>query len=253
MTVDARLTLRDGSTTGDRRLDAIPEHDPKSLGSYPVAELLAAAAPRRGRSWVAGPVLDQGEEGACVGFAFGGDLAADPVRAGGTASDLDELARRVYRRAQQLDPWPDDIPYEGTSILAGAKACREAGHFAEYRWAANVDELVAVLTTTSTSGSVTFGPVVAGVDWHDGMYETDGDGLVSVDGPRVGVHAILVRGVLFAHQWRRRRDEPLFRWRNSWGTGYGINGDGLIFAGDLERILGAQPELCVPVYRTKEG
>lgn len=254
-----RTTLRGGYTTADPRLDRLPEWDDRNLSRYAVAELLepevasAHERPTRGRSWRAGPVLDQGREGACVGFAYAADVAADPVLGDVNLDEereLDTYARKVYRRAQRLDPWPDDVPYEGTSILAGAKASVEAGAFPEYRWATGVDELVTLLTTPMYADPAgVFGPTIAGVAWFEGMYRTAPDGMVEVSGRLVGGHAILVRGVLL-HD-RRSPDEPLFRWRNSWGPSYGVNGDGFIRASDLERILGPRPELCVPVSRTR--
>lgn len=246
------IKLRDGSTVEDPRLDRIDQHDPRN---WPVTPLLTAPPERRrGRTWVAGPVLDQGREGACVGFAYAADAAANPAPVSKSdPAELDRLARAIYRRAQTLDPWPETRPggAEGTSILAGAQAAVEAGLLLEYRWARDVDELARVLPTPmyDSPADGLFGPVIAGVDWRQGMYGTRPDGLVEVSGPIVGGHALLIRGVRF-HDPLGQGD-PLFVWRNSWGPDYGLNGDGLIRAADLEAILGGQPELCVPVLRRR--
>jgi hypothetical protein len=61
--------------------------------------------------------LDQGKEGACVGFAWSHELAAYPVR----VEVDDEFARsKIYAEAQKIDEWPGEA-YHGTSVLAGAK------------------------------------------------------------------------------------------------------------------------------------
>ncbi len=39
--------------------------------------------------------------------------------------------------------------------------------------------------------------------------------------------------------------------RNSWGRGWGVDGDCLISIEDLDRLLGEAGEACVPVRRVK--
>lgn len=257
------FTLADGLPSHDRRLDRARQWDP-SNNNYPVAELLAGAPPaafvghadERGRTYKAGPVLDQKQEGACVGFGFTGELAADPVPAPeATYDQLEQTARALYAEARAIWPGPNQ-PGEGTSVLAGAKAAQARGWFDEYRWGASrgtVDELIRVLEAAAKVADAQFGTAVVGVDWYDGMYETDPDsGLVTVQGPLVGGHCLFIRGVLLHPRIAGHKiSEPLFRWRNSWGHQYGHagDGDGLIRASDLEHVLGPQPEVCYPVRR----
>lgn len=73
----------------------------------------------------------------CVGFGVTAEALASPVRWAPVDPDTpgpwarlnpaQRAAIEVYRRAQQLDPWPDDQPYEGTSVLAGMKVGQERG------------------------------------------------------------------------------------------------------------------------------
>lgn len=95
---------------------------------------------------------DQGEEGACVGFA---------------CSRMQTLRRRrkydgfwLYHEAQKIDEWPGEA-YDGTSVRAGFEILRtrgpkpvsgqpvlEAG-VAAYRWLTTVDEVRAVLASST--------------------------------------------------------------------------------------------------------
>src|SRR5688572_15007850 len=111
----------------DRKLDRLIEFDEKSR-SFPIRTLVADKQPRS-YSWRGNVVLDQGSEGACVGFAWAHELNARPV----VVPDIDAAdARSIYTDARKMDEWPGE-DYEGTSVLAGAKVVQAAGHITEYR------------------------------------------------------------------------------------------------------------------------
>lgn len=238
------VLLRDGSVTHDPRLDALPKFDPRGLANYHVRELFETVPAQQGKSWRSGPTLDQGQEGACVGLSWATEIAADPAPYRKSVAELNDLGFRLYNRAQELDEWPG-VGYSGTSVLAGAKAAMEMGFFDHFRNGEDVDDLIAALVARSTKEYVC-GPAVCGVEWRDGMYDTDRDGVVDVTGSHVGYHSICIRGVLFRVP---RISEPVLRWRNTWGTDYGVGGDGLIRASDLATILGSQPEMYFPMMR----
>lgn len=213
------------------RLDWISQHDPRSR-AYGVRAILPTRAPRSHVLWRPGLQLDQGQEGACVGFAWAADTLASPVRV--TLADTnyatywteDSLARALYHRAQILDgeDWP-----EGTSVIAGAKATVEAGFIRQYRWAFSTGELrVAVLT---------HGPAVLGIPWLDGMWDTDENGMFHAVGSVAGGHAILCNGF---HPSRG------FHLHNSWGG----QANGWISEPDLGRLLMMDGEACIPVGRS---
>lgn len=219
-------------------LGRIPQHDPRNAG-FPVRSIVGARAPRS-YTWgmPRGLVLNQGREGACVGFAFAAELAARPAVVPGIT---DEVGRRIYREAQQNDPWPGQEPeFSGTSVLAGVQVLQRMGYVSEYRWAFGAAELAAAVSWV--------GPCVIGIDWHDSMYAPGPDGFIRPTGSIVGGHAILIRG----YNVRARR----FLAHNSWGSGFGGKGGApagcawLSFddAGDL---LGRQwADACVPLRRS---
>lgn len=144
----------------------------------------------------------------------------------------------VYNRAKQIDEWPGEA-YSGTSVLAGAKVIQELGHLIEYRWALDVQDVLATLSV--------YGPVVIGVNWHQGMERTDRNGFIRVTGPVRGGHCVVLRGVI---------SDPIHGWvvlgRNSWGPKWGRDGDFKLSANDLSKLLKEDGEVCVPVVRVRE-
>ncbi len=227
----------------DPRLDWVSRHDDKSQ-QYPVREVLGAVD-ERPRRWQTGEVLDQGREGACVGFGWTGELLASPRPDPYCTADTgNRYALDIYRRAKQLDAWDGEL-YDGTSVIAGAKAIVERGHVAEYRWCFSIDDV--------RDAVIAEGPVVIGIPWLSGMYGTRPSGLVEIDGGVVGGHCLLVTGY---HPSMRLRGEDwherfrVFRWRNSWGHSYGIGGDGFVRYEDLRDLLADYGEACVPMTRS---
>lgn len=222
--------IRGVARAGGRTFDWNPNHDPRSR-EYGIRRL-AIAAPTKPVWWAGGPVLDQGAEGACAGFAAAGEAAASPIRVKGIT---DRYAFDWYARAKQLDEFPG-VDYEGTSINATMKVGRERGLWAAYHWAFGVEDVKRALLT---------GPVVIGIPWYESMYETRPDGSVVIGGELVGGHALLVTG--WAPSYGRIGET--FRWRNSWSKSYGKGGNGYIHARDLARLLEQDGEAAVATQR----
>lgn len=210
----------------DRVLDRLQEFDERSKG-YPIRSTVADRVPRS-YTWGCHAHHDQGREGACVGFAWAHELTARPVVEPTTEAD----ALRLYRRAQMLDPWPGEA-YDGTSVLAGAKAVMERGGLISYRWAFSLEDLILAVGFN--------GPAVLGVNWYSGMWDVDTYGYLRVTGSVVGGHAILCRGVSVKTE--------SFLLHNSWGVGWGRNGTARITFDDMRRLLREDGEACCPVRR----
>jgi hypothetical protein len=225
------IQLRGGFTTKDARLDRLPEMDPKSR-NFPIRGLVAAAQPRS-MSWAVPVVLDQGKEGACVGFSWSHELAGRPVQVKNITNDT---ALALYRQAQTLDDYPGE-DYSGSSVLGGAKAVEQQGHLKEYRWAFGIADLILALGY--------HGPAVLGIDWYGSMYEPiyrDGDFWVTVEGDKVGGHAILANGVSIRRQ--------AIKLHNSWGYDWGDRGESWVSFDDIDHLLKGGGEACIPVQRT---
>lgn len=225
-----------------RVFDRFPSRDERR-GNYLAEEILAPQEPRP-RTWHADAVTDQGREGACVGHGVTLDLISSP-RPDPYATDTkaSEYAQSLYKRAQVLDPWAGEA-YEGTSVDAGMKVARERGFIESWRWLTTVQQIRDAL--------ISKGPVVLGIPWYEEMYETRPSGLVHVGGSVVGGHCITLVGY---HPSMRIRGEgwfdryEVFKWQNSWGRDYGLNGIGYITVGDLATLLNDDGEAALAVGR----
>jgi len=221
---------------GRHTFDRLIAFDRKSR-KFPVRK---AARPVELKSvlWDCNVWLDQGREGACVGYSISHALACmpPPVR---PMSTLD--ARSIYHASQRIDEFPGGsyagaTPFmEGTSVLAGMKVARMKGLVESYRWAFSVEELIAGLST---------GPAVLGIPWYSGMSTPDKEGIARIGGKTVGGHAICCRGVDLAREY--------FIFRQSWGRKFGHNGDCYITFKDTEQLLSMSGESCFPVKREPE-
>lgn len=248
------ITLRDGSTTQDKRLGRLIQFDTKSR-DYPAIRGLRSTSVR---SYTHGfrkyPVwLDQLKQGACVSFGIGHDLLCYPQE-----MPMDNtLARSLYFDIQRSDPWPGGAYpgaqpfYEGTSVLSGLKVYQELlGRIDPYkrewgyRWCFGGDDVLLALGRRG---------VIIGVAWLDDMFETDADGFIHASGNIAGGHCTYLRGVKVAWQENATHDTPKFvdreqtviLGRNSWNRSWGIDGDFKITLSDLDKLLAMDGEAAV--------
>jgi len=236
------ITLRDGTTTQDRRLDRLQEFDERSrefnIRSFITGDL-------KTKTWQCKAWLDQGWEGACVGFSWSHAASSYTQHTRGITDKFAE--EKVYWEAQKIDPWPGGAypggaPHnDGTSVLAGAKIMRQYGFIDTYRWAFNIDD---VLLTLSNHGVV-----VIGIWWKDSMFHPKPNGLLDISGSNSGGHAILVRGHSLKRRFAGEGEQHVVRLRNSWGRSWGVDGDCFLKVEDLETLLNDDGEACIPVNK----
>ena len=246
-------TLRDGTTTQDRRLDRLVEFDERSR-AFPVSATIPAQAIARSRSHPLGLHLDQGAEGACVEFGLCHEMAASPVRVAEAIVRAITREHAIYYPAQRDDPWPGgSYPgaspvYEGTSVLSGLKRVVALGYATGYRWCFGLADVVMALGNK--------GPVVFGLVWMQGMASPDARGFITATGASLGGHCVLGKAIKVV--WKRgttaaMKREP--RWldyvdldasfvtlHQSWGTDHGDGGDVYLSLRDLGTLLGMQGE-----------
>jgi hypothetical protein len=233
-----------------RTLDRLPSRPHPRMAAYS-ARLLTNGKGPRSYSWGCPAWLDQGQEGACVGFAWAHEAAARPVVRSDATTDL---AHRLYRYAQDHDYWPGN-DYDGTSVDGGAQAARHHGLIGAWYWASSAEEALEVVGRK--------GPAVFGTGWWTGMFDTDANGYIHRTGQEEGGHAILwnrVRIVFPASvptglRWRTGWLNYIDHGRswiglhNSWGPGWGQGGECRLSIADFVYLFSAGGEVCVPQQR----
>lgn len=165
---------------------------------------------------------DQGSSPHCVGYSWCHWLEDAPV------INQHPNPALIYQEAQKIDEWPGE-DYEGTSVRAGAKVITELGYISEYRWAWDAE--------TIAQAVLNVGPVVVGTDWTDDMMVPDENGIIQPTGYLAGGHAYLLNGY--------DSNTGLFRIKNSWGRGWGINGHAFIHFDDVDNLMAWYGEACL--------
>lgn len=211
-------------------LDLQFHKDPRSRG-FAAREVVGATA-RFKRVWTTrkeGP-LDQGREGACVGFSCAGELAAKPAAYPVT----DETAQKIYEAARAVDHAEGRDYSEGATTLAGMKACSNARYFQKYLWCFGIDDTI--------NWIVRRGPVVLGINWYEGMDRPSPQGLIRVTGSIRGGHAIMANGFWPAHP----QFGDVLVLTNSWGKDWGLSGRAYLPIEDSSRLLKEDGEVAAP-------
>jgi hypothetical protein len=211
-----------------RKFGRIPEFDARSR-NYPIRPMIPRGTVPRSYTWSCGVVLDQGATPACTGFSVAHEAAARPCVVPNMTNAIGQM---LYKRAKQLDEWPGE-DYDGSSVLGAVKAGAEKGWYPSYRWAFSESDLCLAVGYK--------GPAVLGINWYDGMYQTDAKGMIQVSGKILGGHAILCNGY--------NVKTKLYRLHNSWGPTWGLKGEAFISQKDMGRLLAEEGEACIPIVR----
>lgn len=220
-----------------------PAFDERSK-NFPVRAAIPERPKLRTKKWRNGVILDQGREGACVGFGWTAEALSTPVAVdlkrvkAEAPEDPTAFAHAIYQRAKKIDWWEGE-DYEGTSVLAGAKAMQELRLVKEYRWCFRIEDVIDAILTK--------GPVVLGIYWHESMYEAP-DGVLEVSGDIVGGHCITAVGFKLAKDSITGEDTIILQ--NSWGYSWGTWGLAEIRVSDLKALLDNDGEACVVSRRS---
>lgn len=185
------------------------------------------ATPRTQMFWITGPVLDQGNEPACVGYAWKQFLQTTPRR-----TLVGPRAPEIYYEAQLIDEWPGE-GYAGTSVRAGARVLANRGYLTEYIWGFDADTIINYVLTR--------GPVILGTNWYTGMMRPDANGWVYPTGMLEGGHAYEVCGY--------SRIRTAVQCLNSWGVGWGKKGKFWLHKDELALLLAQGGEGCSAIEK----
>lgn len=208
------------------------EHFDEASKGYAIRKLfMGVQEPIRKRLWTPRrDPLDQGREGRCVVFGWGGELACTPHRYSVNNAWCNQTWPLVVAEDRKMgNNWSD-----GASVLAGAKAMKNLGKIKYYAWAFSTDDILQTLSRK--------GPVVLGINWYESMYYPDKDGLIRVEGKLAGGHCILASGIWPNHP--KFGDVVILP--NSWGPTWGINGIGYLPVPELDKLFHQNGECCIP-------
>lgn len=231
------------SEVGGGRLGRHVQHDPRSR-AYGVSEDLLPGTYSSAVHQVRIPVLDQGALGSCTGNAAEALAGSDPLY-GAISIDVatrpstdpavaEKQAVAIYSAATRLDDVRGQYPPTdtGSTGVAVAKAAQRAGLISGYQHAFSLDTALKALAVS---------PLIVGVSWYEGFDTPDANGLVKVSGSVRGGHEFLLFGI--------DAEERRVLARNSWGTGWGVQGTFSFSWDDLGRLLGEDGDatLFVPL------
>ncbi len=186
------------------------------------------------------PVLDQGSEGACTGFALA-TVAHTLLRRRQVAPDAEAVSpRMLYEMARRYDEWPGE-DYTGSSARGAMKGWHKHGVCADALWPYTTDDRGGALTDARTADALRrplgaylrvnhldlvalhsalaeVGVLFATANVHQGWSQVTPEGDIPYPRPQEGAHAFAIVGY----------DAQGFWLQNSWGTGWGADGFGRI-------------------------
>lgn len=197
-------------------------HDTRSL-DYLVPETTDTFTPVK---WALNaPVLDQGQVGACTGFATATCLNHAPYSAGGRIeTNADGIT--LYSAATRLDAYPGTYPPSdtGSDGLSAAKAAVKLGLISGY---------LHITTANALASALVLGPVIVGTDWYESMFSPDASGNLTVD---------KASGVAGGHEYclDEITGDGRFGFTNSWGSSFGVDGRMYMQVTDFLGLLAAK-------------
>lgn len=220
----------DRRTFRGRTLDVSLRGDPRNA-DFPMSSKLVPGRelPIQTKRWHCPVALDQGSEGACVGFAG--------AHFYGTEDRIQEisvrLARRFYKGAQRNDQWPGE-DYEGTSVNALMKFLHAEKLIGSYYWIHTADELFRTLSY--------HGPVIMGCLWLEECFTPWLDGVIRFKGEAKGGHATCWRGI--------DDEKGMVIIQQSWGPDHGDYGTVYMPMEDVEVLMRTNPQCVFPEKRS---
>jgi len=154
-----------------------------------------------------GPILDQGQLGACTGFATAGALNTDPLLPPGRRPLGADDAKGIYGWATHHDPVPGYWPPTdtGSDGLSVAKAAKHLGLISGYTHAFGLQHVL---------GALVLRPLIIGIPWYRGMFTPDRDGIITPSGDLADGHEIELMAVDVERQ--------LVYFPQSWGLDWGV-------------------------------
>jgi hypothetical protein len=235
----ARSIARGGSTRPEHRFDALPDTlDFRDRMFEASLVRVERELPLERYRELKVPVLDQGAEGACTGFALASVVHAlqRSLRQPDAAAERQVSPWMLYHMAKRYDEWPGER-YAGSSARGAMKAWHKHGVCARELWKQKKPRLDETISRDAASRPLgaylrvnhkdlvalhaalsEVGVLFATTGVHDGWDRVRRDGLVPPARSGQDAHAIALVGY----------DRRGFWFQNSWGPDWGQDGFGLL-------------------------
>lgn len=194
--------------------------------------LLQLAQEIQSRDWPIASIADQGNTGHCVGAAWKNNGVSEPQ----PDAWKDDMIGKLYYRAKEYDGEPNQE--NGSTTQSGVRAFMDFTKIENniYAWAQSEPEVRVWVVGKA--------PVIMGSWWTYDMLTPDRNGLVHPTGGRAGGHEWMVSGF--------NAETNLYHCTNSWGTGWGVNGQFYITPEDLASLLADDGDACTCVEMVVE-
>ncbi len=181
------------------------------------------------------PILDQGQIGSCTGNAGIGAINTSPFVLNNKVYTANEAgALKLYRDAEIIDGGVGYPPEDhGSSGLSIAKALSKAGLISGYQHCFTLNDTLKTLTKY---------PVIVGSYWFADMFHPDVDGRVHITGNIAGGHEY--------EAYRIDTENGRIWFHNSWGSGWGVNGDFYLTWADFFSLLANHGDVIVLIPPT---
>lgn len=196
--------------------------------AYAVQPVAATVRSVRHTAWIG--ILDQGQVGACTGFASVACAYREPFVPGPTSQPFaadNAGGLSWYRRNTAEDGFagtyePEDTGSDG---LTASKVAVETGQASGYQAALDLDSSLLALMAT---------PGITGIPWFNSMFNPETGGLLSVDvtSGQAGGHELCVDEIVAADDPGNGTGVMLVGGPNSWGTSWGAGGRWYLRASD---------------------
>jgi hypothetical protein len=233
------ITRRIEEYPGAGRLGRHVQHDPRSRRYTFDVGTISVQPVRHNRNV---PIFDQGDVGSCTGNAAVGCIATDPLTADLPAhpAPLDEaLALKTYSLATTLDDDRDKYPPTdtGSTGLAAAKALQQQGFVVGYQHTFSFEDMMKALSLY---------PVMIGLNWYDSFDQPDSKGIIKISKQAEvrGGHEVYADEIVIGPSGRGR---GYVGFTNSWSDSWGQKGRAYLSFADLNRLLGEQGDVTVPI------
>lgn len=232
MTDVIEVTEHATSAQSQKQLGRIPAFDPRDR-KYLAAPPRLSTIDRRSRHWIMPKPLDQLQTPQCVAYGWEHFLLANPIK-----NKMYKTPQELYNEAQTNDEFPDDVPYDGTSVRGGAKALQLAGYLKNYEWMLNVLDVARQVLAIS--------PVVVGTDWDSDMFEPfqfKGETFIRRGGGNAGGHCYVIKGINLDLKCFCGKAGGV-RILNSWGETWAEGGKAWICMSEMDGLIANWGEAC---------